>query len=122
MSWAGGCATSPGPWQPPTTLEDAMKTVTPTPPRRKPRVLRPAVVTLDGLSYDAADGNGTVSFNGKMYYLEAVKDGRRTTGLAFGPLDGTDTVHHLDFTAPHGWQCDCPDATYNSGRPGGCKH
>jgi hypothetical protein len=89
---------------------------------RKPRVLKPVQVVLDGLRYDAAEGVGTVCFKGRMYLLEAVKDGRRTTGLALAPLDGTDTVHHVDFTAPYGWSCDCPDAVYNGDRPGGCKH
>ena len=102
-----------------------MATLTaPSPSRkvRRPRTLKPVAVTLDGLRYDPADGAGTVVLNGKLYLLGAVKDGPRTTGLAFGPLDGTDRVHHVDFTAPYGWTCDCEDATFNGDRPGGCKH
>jgi hypothetical protein len=91
-------------------------------PRRRPRELKPVTVVLAGLSYDREFGRGCVCLNGRMYYLEAVKDGPQTTGLAFGPLDGTDTVHHVDFTEAGGWRCDCPDAVYNGARPGGCKH
>src|SRR5262245_48962498 len=88
----------------------------------KRRVLKPVTVALSGLSYDRETGIGTVNLNGKMYLLERVADGPRTTGLAFGPINGTDTWHHVDFTAPYGWTCDCADATYNGDRPGGCKH
>jgi hypothetical protein len=89
---------------------------------KPPRTLKPVAVTLAGPGYDVESGTGCVVLNGKMYYLERVADGPRTTGLAFGPLDGSDRTHHVDFTAPYGWTCDCEDATYNSGRPGGCKH
>jgi hypothetical protein len=89
---------------------------------RKPRVLKPVQVVLDGLRYDAAEGVGTVCFGGRMYLLEAIRDGRRTVGLSFGPLDGTDRRHDVDFTAEFGWRCDCEDATFNGDRPGGCKH
>jgi hypothetical protein len=91
-------------------------------PVRKPRVLKPVTVALAGLAYDRTTGLGCVVLNGRFYTLEAVHDGPRTTGLAFGPLDGTDRVRHVDFTDEHGWRCDCEDATFNPGRPGGCKH
>jgi hypothetical protein len=88
---------------------------------RKPRTLKPVTVTIDGLRYDTETGTGTVCFGGRMYYLEAVRDGGRTVGLSFGPLNGTLDRYDVDFTEET-WRCDCPDATYNSGRPGGCKH
>jgi hypothetical protein len=88
---------------------------------RKPRTLKPVTVTLAGPGYDVESGTGCVVLGGKMYYLERVADGPRTTGLAFGPLDGSDRTHHVDFTAAYGWTCDREDATYNAGRPGGCK-
>jgi hypothetical protein len=99
-----------------------MTTLTKPPKSRKVRCLKPIALKLDGFDYDAETGQGTASFNGKVYLLEVVKDGPRTTGLAFGPLDGTDTTHHIDFTCEYGWRCDCPDAIYNSDRAGGCKH
>jgi hypothetical protein len=37
-------------------------------------------------------------------------------------LKANATMYDVGTTAPHGWTCDCPDATFHPERPGGCKH
>ena len=31
-------------------------------------------------------------------------------------------MYDVGTAGPHGWTCDCPDATFRPDRPGGCKH
>ena len=44
----------------------------------------------------------------------------RIVGYRLTKPDGT--VYDVSTTEPYGWTCDCPDMTFRSERPGGCKH
>ena len=60
---------------------------------------------------------GEISINGKPYYLTCHPHGFRLT--SYDSLHQGVTVYDLPLDLS---SCDCPDATYRSERPGGCKH
>jgi hypothetical protein len=70
-------------------------------------------------------GKGLLLINGTPYHVERLHDfsadeGPKPVGFRLTKEDGT--VYDVSTDLPHGWTCDCPDGTYNSERPGGCKH
>ena len=67
----------------------------------------------------AKNGNRQLIVNGVLYELEDLQGrGYRLYRLK----DGAVVAYDIDTRTPHGWTCDCPDATYRPDRPGGCKH
>src|SRR5262245_52820019 len=100
-----------------------MTTVAPAPRRRKP----PAPVNPDALLlfYNRATGRGAILIARTESTPDRLGDHGRTVGLRLTrPAEGQPDakVIDVDFTDPHGWRCDCEDATYRPDRPGGCKH
>src|SRR5262245_51314978 len=70
---------------------------------------KPGVLSIDGTPYLCS------------YVGELPPEGEPVVrGYRVVKADGA--VYDIDTTAPHGWTCDCPDATYRSERPGGCRH
>ena len=63
------------------------------------------------------DSTGEVEIGGKPYYLSWHATGFRLTG--WDERHQAVTVYDLPSDLS---SCDCPDATYNAERPGGCKH
>jgi hypothetical protein len=63
------------------------------------------------------DRTAQIEIDGKPYYLERTGTGFRLVG--WDERDKEVTVYDLPLTLD---SCDCPDATYRSERPGGCKH
>lgn len=63
------------------------------------------------------DTTGEVAINGKSYYLTCHDTCYRLTG--WDQQHAAPTCYDLpkDLSS-----CDCPDGTYRSERPGGCKH
>jgi hypothetical protein len=64
-------------------------------------------------------GTGVLAINQVCYTITILKHKDRVTGYRLEKLDGT--VYDLNIETEH-WSCDCPDATFNPERPGGCKH
>ncbi len=93
---------------------------------RKPLApVNPAVLLL---SYNATAGSGLISIDGTVYTLTRHTDRGRTTGVRLAYVsedivDGfpVDKVYDIDLSV-NPPTCDCPDGTYRSERPGGCKH
>jgi len=91
-----------------------MATTTP----RKPRTTKPVPApTVELLCW--SEGAGTVRINGTEYTLTRLTDNGRTVGARLVKADGK--IIDVDFTAAHGWQCDCECAVYDPQR-GPCKH
>jgi hypothetical protein len=63
---------------------------------------------------------GVLDINGTRYEVLPLYDGEALVGYRLLKADGT--MYDLCAVAPGGWTCDCPDATFNPERPGGCKH
>jgi hypothetical protein len=88
---------------------------------RKPRQrqLKPAAGTVRMLRPRGAvnDSTGEVEISGKTYYLSWHSTGFKLTG--WDERQQAVTVYDLPSDLS---SCDCPDATYNAERPGGCKH
>jgi hypothetical protein len=88
---------------------------------RKPRQrqLKPATGAVRMLRPLGAvnDSTGEVLISGKTYYLSWHATSFRLTG--WDEKEQQVTVYDLPIDLSG---CDCPDATYNSERPGGCKH
>jgi hypothetical protein len=63
------------------------------------------------------ESTGEVVISGKSYYLSWHATGFRLTG--YDERHQAVTVYDIPSDLS---SCDCPDATYNPERPGGCKH
>lgn len=94
---------------------------------RKP--LAPVNPAVELLAYCHATGLGIVTIDDTRYALQRLDDGAgRPVGMRLArpteEKDGTPAVKLIDVDLgdPHGWRCDCEDATYRPDRPGGCKH
>jgi hypothetical protein len=110
-----------------------MATLTQTTKQRKPRkaqqpihgVARWIGSTATQGQLDGGDVVLKIVADGKeaqFYFVETVKDGDKITGYRLVKIDSFDQTATYDVEiTPHGFRCDCPDATY-SDRPGGCKH
>lgn len=61
---------------------------------------------------DGDPKSGLLEINGRLYGVIVIDGG-------FEIVKPDRTVYHIDREF---WVCDCPDATYRSERPGGCKH
>jgi len=96
---------------------------------RKPRTTKPVPApTVELLSWSWSEGAGRVRINDTEYNLARLTDdSSRTIGARLArsteDKEGNPTVKtvDVDFTAAHGWQCDCECATYDPQR-GPCKH
>ena len=65
----------------------------------------------------AGNGNRLLEITGQVYEVEDLAGGGwRLYRLAEG---GGLKVYTIEAD---GWTCDCPDAVYRPGRPGGCRH
>src|SRR5262249_15905058 len=64
---------------------------------------------------------GLLEINRVAYEVLSLFDGEAHVGFRLLKA-GTGTMYDVCMTGPHGRTCDCPDATYNPERPGGCKH
>jgi hypothetical protein len=82
----------------------------------KAKVLRPVHGIAKWLSPMGFLGTGVLAINGTMYTVLRLSSG---VGYRLEKTDGT--LYDVNTEAAT-WTCDCPDATYNPGRPGGCKH
>src|SRR5262245_48429481 len=93
------------------------------PAARQPRRLEPARPDVELQAYCVETGLGVLRIDGTAYAMGALRHAGRTVGvrLARCLADGTIKRIDVDLTAsPHA--CDCEDATFRPGRPGGCKH
>jgi hypothetical protein len=63
---------------------------------------------------------GVLEINGTAYEVFVLYDGEALVGYRLLKADGA--MYDVGTAEPHGWTCDCPDATYSPERPGGCKH
>lgn len=98
---------------------------------RKPRCTKPIPApTVKLLSWDWNTGTGRASINEVEYSLTRLADDHgKTVGArlsrpsedAARVLGCPEKIIDVDFTAPHGWQCDCECAVYDPQR-GPCKH
>jgi hypothetical protein len=109
---------------------------------RSRRPLQPATGTVRWVSDDPANSL-RLGASAALTTATQTRDGLRVTGyvrralLEGGRLVGYELrkaeqpataagdpnpVYHIDVTGPHGWTCDCPDATFRPERPGGCRH
>jgi hypothetical protein len=61
---------------------------------------------------DGDTKSGLLEINGQFYGVIVIDGGYQI-------VKPDRTVYHIDGEL---WVCDCPDATYRSERPGGCKH
>ncbi len=90
---------------------------------RKPLEAVNPEVTL--VEYDTKIGCGLVVINGTKYVMFAVREAGRTVALRLRKSDdapaGEMECHTIGFEVTP-WTCNCNDATYRPGRPGGCKH
>jgi hypothetical protein len=89
------------------------------------RNLKPSHGTARWLQPMPFLGKGVLEINGTAYTVERLHNfdddaGPRPVGFRLTKEDGT--VYDISTDRPYGWECDCPDGTYNSERPGGCKH
>jgi hypothetical protein len=90
-------------------------------PRKPVKATRPACGTCRWISKpNRRHEGGVLRINGTAYEVLPLYDGEALVGYRLLKPDGA--MYDLDTTAPHGWGCDCPDATYHPERPGGCKH
>jgi hypothetical protein len=137
MVAAGGAANTPAAWEtlreqesPMHTLPSAPTRANPTPDRRQRKPLLPMQVQarfvggaarqdiLDGSAVLAIVSGDPTDSDETAYWLIALYDGDRCTGFRltkFGTGEPYDVPRSLDA-------CSCPDGTYRSERPGGCKH
>jgi hypothetical protein len=69
---------------------------------------------------DGEQADGLLEINGQTYELLPLRDGTALVGYRLRKPDGT--LYDVGIVDPHGWTCDCPDATFHPERPGGCKH
>ena len=86
--------------------------------------LEPVSPAVELVEYDREIGVGRLKIDGKLYLMFRLSDRGRTVGLRLSRYcEKLDIVKRIDidFGVP-GWACDCEDATYRPGRPGGCKH
>jgi hypothetical protein len=65
---------------------------------------------------------GTLDINGVAYDVHVLWNETETAVVGYRLIKADATMYDIDSATPHGWTCDCPDATYRSERPGGCKH
>ncbi len=86
---------------------------------RKPRQLTPATGSVQVLRPvgQVNATTGEIAINGKPYYLARLEHGYRLTG--YDSLHQQVTAYDLPLDLSG---CDCPDATFRTERPGGCKH
>src|SRR5688500_14146873 len=95
------------------------------PEARQPKPLRPVAPLVDFLGYSRPLHVGLVRIDGVTYAMFGIRDAGRVIGVKLVKEtvepDGTHAMHDVHFNAC-GWACDCQDATYRPGRPGGCKH
>jgi hypothetical protein len=99
-----------------------MATVTdPRNPIKTRQATRPAAGLCRWLSKpNAHHEGGVLQINGTAYEVLPLYDGEALVGYRLLKADAT--MYDVGTTAPHGWTCDCPDATFHPERPGGCKH
>jgi hypothetical protein len=107
----------------PKALEIPMATVS---DPRNPIKTRQATLPATGVCRwltrpNAEHAGGVLSINSTVYEVLPLYDGEALVGYRLLKA-GTATMYDVGTTAPHGWTCDCPDATFNPDRPGGCKH
>ena len=92
---------------------------------RNPIKPRPATRPASGLCRwlskpNAHHEGGVLQVNGTAYEALPLLDGETLVGYRLLKADGT--MYDVETAGPHGWTCDCPDATFHPERPGGCKH
>jgi hypothetical protein len=99
-----------------------MATVTdPRNPIKARKATRPATGVCRWLvKPNAQHAGGVLSINGTAYEVLPLYDGAARVGYRLLKADAT--MYDVATTAPHGWTCDCPDATFHPERAGGCKH
>jgi hypothetical protein len=91
-------------------------------PIKTRKATRPATGLCRWLSKpNAKHEGGVLQINGTVYEVLPLYDGEALVGYRL-LKSGTTTMYDVGTTAPHGWTCDCPDATFHPERPGGCKH
>jgi hypothetical protein len=64
-------------------------------------------------------GTGVLAINGRNYTVTVLRGPNGVLGYRLVKADGT--TYDVCTTEEH-WTCDCPDATFQPERPGGCKH
>src|SRR5438270_13273009 len=69
---------------------------------------------------NAHHDGGVLAINSTAYEVLPVYDGAALAGYRLLKADGA--MYDIGTAGPHGWTCDCPDATFHPERPGGCKH
>jgi hypothetical protein len=69
---------------------------------------------------NARHEGGVLQINDTAYEVLPLYDGEALVGYRLVKADGT--MYDVGTAGPHGWTCDCPDATFRPDRPGGCKH
>ena len=93
--------------------------------QRQSKPLQPVTPAVELLGYSRGLGLGLIRIDGTTYGLFAHRTHGRTDGIRLvkeeADADGVHAIYDVDFCAGR-WSCDCPDATYRPGRPGGCKH
>jgi hypothetical protein len=93
-----------------------MATVTQPRPRKQVKPVRGTVRVLRPVGV-VNPTTGEVAINGRAYYLTRHATGYRLTG--YDPRERQATVYDLPADLS---SCDCPDATFQPEREGGCKH
>jgi hypothetical protein len=94
-------------------------------PRKPPEPVRVRAYFVGGATrQDVLDGAAVLSITDlttgeeQAYWCQAVYDGERCLGFRLRKF-GSGEVYDV----PRGLAgCDCPDAVYRGGRPGGCRH
>ena len=87
---------------------------------RQPRAkVKPASGTCRWVLPIGEVGTGVLAINGTNYTLTTLRDQTGIVGYRLVKADGT---AYDVCTSEERWSCDCPDATFHSERPGGCKH
>jgi hypothetical protein len=90
-------------------------------PNKGRTATRPAAGMCRWLTKPNADhAGGVLEINGTAYELLPLYDGEMLVGYRLLKADGA--MYDVETAGPHGWTCDCPDATFHPERPGGCKH
>ena len=82
----------------------------------KAKVVRPVHGIAKWLSPMGYLGTGILAINGVAYVVL-----RLSSGVGYRLEKGDRTTYDVN-TEAETWTCDCPDATFNPDRPGGCKH
>ncbi len=93
---------------------------------RQPKPLAPVTPDVQLYHYAPGLGIGLIRIDRSVYGMFRQKDDQgRTVGVRLVKEEadehGRHKIHDIDL-AERPWRCDCEDATYRPGRPGGCKH